>query len=224
MAPSHVPSSPCPCGAHTAALKHVRLTLPRQPRSGLPGTRVPVPTGRRCAGTWTCVFSSAMTWSWDVFWGSLGRSGCPAVGRRRLQGCWEGRCALWVSRCPIFSASSCRSAKPLRLSLPRRQFVTVPQRVAGFPEPWWGQPTAGGCPSSSCLGIWGCWWGQLSSAGQPGCAQGFRGGGCSLSLLCPTMGLEGCGGDTVVRGGHSSAVGTGTGVRGRTPRGVRSQP
>lgn len=86
------PASPRPCDAHAAALKHIQLTLPRQARLGLLGTRVLVPMGHTRVGTWTCVFSSAVTWSWDVFQGGLGTTGSPAASmavggsRSRVEG------------------------------------------------------------------------------------------------------------------------------------------
>lgn len=91
------PTSPRPRDAHAAALKHVQLTLPRQPRLGLLGTHVPVPMGHMRVSTWTCVFSSGVTWSWAVFWGSLGTSGSPAVEMATAGGCSraEGRQACW---------------------------------------------------------------------------------------------------------------------------------
>lgn len=59
----------------------------------------------------------------------------------------------------------------------------------GLHESWGGQPTAGGCPSSSWV------WGLLDVP------RAGWGGGCSSSRLCPTtMVLEGCGGDTAVPG------------------------
>ena len=62
------------------------------------------------------------------------------------------------------------------------------RRVAGLPEPWQGQPTAGVCPSLSCLGIWSRWT-------CPRLAEGLQ-----LIPAVSCHGAQGCGGDTAVPG------------------------